>query len=44
MAVTNKPSTGMFYSGIGISIHETREKLCAGAKGGFGSRVRDRAA
>jgi hypothetical protein len=44
MAVNNKPSMMLFYSGIGISIHQAKGKLRAGAKCGFGSRLRDRAA
>jgi hypothetical protein len=44
MAISNKPSMMVFYSGNGISIHDTGEKLRAGAKRGFGPRVRHRAA
>jgi hypothetical protein len=44
MAVNNEPSTMVFYSGNGISIHDTGEKLRAEAKRGFGSRFRHRAA
>jgi hypothetical protein len=43
-ALNNKPSTIVFYSEIGISIRETKGKLRAGVKCGFGSRLRDRAA
>jgi hypothetical protein len=43
-AVDNKPSTMLFYSGIGVSIHVTKGKLRAGMKCGFGSRAPDRAA
>jgi hypothetical protein len=39
MAVNNKPSTIVFYSEMGVSIHETRGKLRAGVNavsvGGF---------
>jgi hypothetical protein len=44
MAVNNKPSMIVVYSEIGISIHETKGKLRAAVKCGFGSRIRDRAA
>jgi hypothetical protein len=44
MAISNKPSVMVLYSGNGVSIHGTGGKLRAEAKRGFGSRVRDRAA
>jgi hypothetical protein len=44
MAVDNKPSASVFYSEIGISIHETKEKLRTGATPGFGSHVQHCAA
>jgi hypothetical protein len=44
MAISNKPSVMVFYSGNGISIHDAEGKLRAVAKRGFGSQVRHRAA
>jgi hypothetical protein len=45
MALNNKPSMMLFYSGIGIfDPPNPRGKLRAGAKCGFGPRLRDRAA
>jgi hypothetical protein len=44
MAVDNKPSASVFYSEMGVSIHETKGKLRGAVKCGFGSRVHDRTA
>jgi hypothetical protein len=44
MALDNKPPTIVFYSGIGISIRETRAKLRMAMKWRFAERVRYHAA